>query len=184
MKKRLRLLFVAFSVSFAIMAALSLFAIRQFTSLIAYSNQVDHTNKVITQLYYIEGLIQETEVKERGYLISRDSSDMAGLFELISNIIPAADTLKVLISDDNSQKTNLIYLKSLLTERKDYMKENLLYVDTALNKALSPAFLKGIAIRQQLKDRLSSMREREFAYLEDKFRTKTYYQQITNSTIR
>src|SRR5690606_6533996 len=114
MKKRLRLIIIGFSVSFAIMAALSLYALRQFSSLIDYSNQIDHTNQVISQLNTIESLLKDVDIKERGFIITRDSLFLDELFIINSKILPEADEMGELLADDKVQQRILTLFKVVL----------------------------------------------------------------------
>jgi len=184
MKRSLRLITVAFSISFAIMASLSLFAINQFTSLVDYSKQVDHTNAVIAAIYNIEGLIKEVDVREAAFMITKDSSSLENLQDISRAIIPAADSLKNLFGDDAEQRKRLILLKTVLTERKDLIRQNLQYLSAHDTANLSPYFAKGRSLRTQVTAHLNSMREIENQYLNNKFQTKLYYERITYSTIR
>jgi signal transduction histidine kinase len=184
MKKRLRLIIIGFSVSFAMMAALSLFALRQFSSLVEYSDQVDHTNRVISQLFIIENLLQEIDVKERGYMISRDSVFIRELNTINTIILPETKKLQKLLKKDPSQKEFLILLRDKLIEKRDNTRKNINYVDSSKTGVLSPYFEIGKDIRQSSGDLLQKMRNNEDEALQNKFRSKIYYQQITYNTIK
>jgi signal transduction histidine kinase len=184
MKKRLRVIFIAFCISFAFMAALSLYAIKQFSSLIEYSQQVDHANNVISQIYGIENMLKEVEVKERGFIITRDSSFLNELFVINSQILPATDSLKDYFTKDQGQLNTLRLLRATLIDRRDNIKDNLLYIDTTRQNGIPPAFYKGREYDGQANQYFESMRRKENETLQQRYKTKMYYQRITYSTIR
>jgi signal transduction histidine kinase len=185
MKKRLRLIIIGFCVSFAMMAALSLFVLRQFSSLIDYSDQVDHTNQVLNQLNSIENLLKEVDVKERGFMITKDSSFLDEMFVINSEILPQTENLNKLLREDQVQKRILTHFRAVLIERRDNITDNLKYLDTAKDKSIiSPFFYKGREIRQQAVEYMNQLRKLENDDLAQKFDNKMYYQQITFDTIR
>jgi signal transduction histidine kinase len=183
MKKRLRLIIIAFSVSFAFMAALSLFALRQFSSLVEYSNKIDHTNEVITNIYYIESLIKEVDVKESGYMLTRDSSFLKEIFRINSGILPATEALREQVEADPVQKRTLTFLRTSLVERRDLLYASLRHIDSFPDSRLSPLFMEEQHARLRCIDYLHEMRDRENKTMQDKYSSKMYYQQITYSTI-
>ena len=185
MKKRLRLIIVGYSVSFAIMAALSLYALRQFSSLIDYSDQVDHTNQVLSQLNSIENLLKEVDVKERGFMITKDSSFLEEMFIINSEILPQTENLSKLLHQNKVQKQILTFFRAVLVERRDNITDNLKYLDTAKDKSIiSPYFYEGREIRKQAVDYMDQLRKFENDDLAQKFDNKMYYQQITFDTVR
>ena len=185
MKKRLRLIIVGYSVSFAIMAALSLYALRQFSSLIDYSDQVDHTNQVLSQLNSIENLLKEVDVKERGFMITKDSSFLEEMFIINSEILPQTENLSKLLHQNKVQKQILTFFRAVLVERRDNITDNLKYLDTAKDKSIiSPYFYEGREIRKQAVEYMNQLRKFENDDLARKFDNKMYYQQITFDTVR
>ncbi len=184
MKKWLRLILMAFSISFAMMAALSLYVIKQFSSLVEYSTQVDHTNQVITQLYEIENLLKEIDVKERGFMLTKDSSFLTEMFVINSKILPETERLSDYLRKDQVQLRTLSLLRATLINRRDNIYQNLKYIDTAKSSALSPFFYKGKDLRVEAQNQLGSLRKRENETLRQRFENKMHYQQITYSTIR
>ena len=183
MKKRLRLIIGAFSVSFAFMAAISLFALRQFSSLVEYSDKVDHTNQVITDLYNIELLLKEVDVRASGYALTRDSNNLRELEQANRRILPATERLGRRISEDDVQKRTLTWLRTSLVERRDFLYASLAYLDSNGQEQISPYFNKEREAKEASLRYLSDMRNRELQLLGEKFQTKLYYQQITYSTI-
>ena len=183
MKKRLRLIIIAFSVSFAFMAAISLFALRQFSSLVNYSDKVDHTNQVITNIYQIESLLKEVDVKERGFMLTRDTGYLNQITEINKQILPATAALKEKIDEDEVQKRTISLLRFALVERRDLLYATLKHLDSFSSSVLSPHFYKERELRVTCLTYLNDMRKREMQLLHEKVATKMYYQRITYSTI-
>src|SRR3954465_7439368 len=104
MKRKLRLIISAFCISFVIMAALSFYSLRQFSVLTSYSDQVDHTNRVITQLYRLESLIKELDIKEQGYMLTKDSNYIRQLYTAAGLMQPVINNLDLLTDNNEIQK--------------------------------------------------------------------------------
>ena len=183
MKRKLRLIIIAFCISSILMGVFSIYSLQQFSSLVNYSSRVDHTNRVITQLYEIESLIKETDVKERGYIITHDSEYVRELYYYNDRIIPSTDKLKELIRDDAEQLRTLMDLRFSLLERRDIIRKNIIYLDTATSYSIRPYFLASKALRTQSLSELNAMRRREAEVLKARFQDKEYYQQFTFRTL-
>src|SRR5580704_1357395 len=93
MKKRLLLIIIAFSVSFISMVALSLFSMERFTTFTGYSDLVDHTHEVISQLYKMELHIRDVDRGERGYMITRDTMYLRFLNNAVDSIYSSISEL-------------------------------------------------------------------------------------------
>lgn len=184
MKRRFRLIIIAFSISFTLVAALTIYALKQFTSLEDYSNQVDHTNKVITQLYEIENAIKDLDINERGFMITRDSNYISEVFKVYFNILPTTESLKQLIKEDRQQIDNRTLLRAAIYQRLTALKNNLTYIDTATTDTVSDYYFEGKKAKKESLDYLNSMRHREYNLLEERFKIKTHFQQIAYNIIQ
>ncbi|HRO42707.1 MAG TPA: ATP-binding protein [Flavipsychrobacter sp.] len=185
MKKRLRLIFIAFCVSFAIMASLSLFALKQFSSLIENSEEVDHSYNLISKLYELGSLTKEVDIKERGYIITGDSLHVNEMQQYLNQMLPAANELEQYIKGDSNQLRLLSQLRAILITKRDLVRDNLKYLDTAQSKnAASPFFYEGRTIRGEAEMYMDKMRQRAYETLKERAQVKIYYQEVTFSTIR
>jgi signal transduction histidine kinase len=184
MKKRLRLLIIAFTVSFAIMAGLSFYTLNQFTTAVRYSSQVDHNNRVLSQLGTIERLLNELDVQERGYMITRDSTYILKMQPSFETIFPETSELKQLIGEDPEEKGKLTLIRSDVRERLDIIKSNLGFLDTAQTGAVSPYFESGKKKKDDIISYLDFIRKRETVLLRDKEENRKKYEKITYSTMR
>lgn len=184
MKKRLRLIIAAFTLSFLTMAVLSFYALNKFGNVISYSNQVDHTNRVITQLYQIENIIKELDIKEHSYMLTKDSSYILTLFNTYQSLAPSVQTLNELISDNDSQQRKLIMLKSAILLRFDNLKNNLQFTDTSHSNAISPYYADGRRLRQECMTYIDDMLTGENKMLESRSKERLSYLELTGSTVR
>src|SRR5690348_16591001 len=112
MKKRLRLIIILFSISFIVMAGLSFFSINKFADLNNYSYLVDHSNKVIQELYKVEGLAKDLDRSERGFMLTRDTMYQRILYANISRVNPLIDSLRQLTKNNAGEQNNVILIKS------------------------------------------------------------------------
>jgi len=184
MKKRLRLIFIAFCISFAIMAALSLFALKQFSGLIENSEEVDDNYEFISRLYDLSNLSKEVDIKDNGYIITRDSSYLKEMETLIQRVIPATDALRVYTRQDKDQQELLTLLRADFILKRDLIRQNIIYLDTTHSDRPSAYFEKGITLRLQAEDYMTRMRNNAHRALQERSKVKIYYQEVTFSTIR
>jgi signal transduction histidine kinase len=184
MKRRFRFIVLAFAISFIVMVFLSFYSIRQFSSLGNYSDQVDHTNHVITELYKIQDIVKEIDVKERGFMLTKDSAYLQELFGTAFTLYPLLRSLKEHVKENKEQKRTFTMLSSAIALRISNFKDNINYIDSSHASALSPFYSEGKKFKSECIARINEMLARENSLLSQRFRTKKYYQQITSDTIR
>jgi signal transduction histidine kinase len=165
------------------MAALSIYSLKQFGALRDYSNQVDHTNRVITQLYRLESLLKELDIKERGYMLTHDSTYVQELMQASRHIQPTIDNVKVLTKDNEVQAKTFVLLRSSIALRLSDIKDNLRYADTSKNPGISPYYFQGRERKLESISFIGQMLKREDKMLREKFESKRYYQQIASNTL-
>lgn len=183
MKRKFRIIISAFVISFVIMAALSIYSLKQFAALRDYSNQVDHTNRVITQLYRLESLLKELDIKERGFMLTRDSTYVHELTLAQRHIQPTIDNVKALTRNNEVQSKTFVLLRSSIALRLSDIKDNLKYVDTTQNPGVSPYYFQGRERKLESINFINEMLKREDKLLREKFESKQYYQQIASNTL-
>lgn len=184
MKKRFRIIVLAFFISFVTMVFLSFYSMRQFGSLDNYSDQVDHTNHVITELYKIQDLVKEFDIKERGFMLTKDSSYLRDLFNSTMAIYPLLSSLKDYIKENKEQKNTFTLLSSAITLRIANFKDNINYLDTTHTTGVSPYYQQGRKLKIECITRINEMLVKENSLLSQRFKHKKYYQQIASNTLR
>lgn len=184
MKKKIRYIIIAFLLSFIIIASLCVYATRQYASLIAYSEQVDHTNAVITRLYTIQDVLRDFDMREREYMIIRDGSVVTGYNKQITKLNQEIKELRELVSDNDDQLHSLILFKSSLALRVGYFKNNMEFLDTASNNILSPYYLNAGSLKAECYAYISQMLDRENVLLKARVSNKMQVQYITSGTTK
>lgn len=184
MKRKLRLVIIAFSVSFLVMAGLSFYSMKQFETLIQFSEQIEHTYQVINRLHIIESTVKELDLKERGYIITRDSSYIRDIDKVIKGTEPALNSLRDFVSDNKKQQDNLIKLRASLYLRIDNIGANLIYLAKDSSKRLTPFFAEGKRLKQECLSYVRDMKDAEERLLDQRNKDKLVYQQIASNTIR
>lgn len=184
MKKRLRFIIIAFSVSFVVMASLSLFSLQQFDSFIRYSDEVDHSHRVIMQLYRLESEVKDIDKAERGFMLTRDTLYSGGLKRHMDSLYPVADRIKDLVKDNPEQRQNIIMVKSYLSDRKASVRSNIAYMDTSKSKDPSPWYFEGRKSMIASLNLLKTMHAEEDTLLRRRAESRKVYQQTTANTIK
>jgi signal transduction histidine kinase len=184
MKKRFRLIIIAFVISFAVVAALSFYSLRQFSTFGDYSNQIDHTNRVISQLYQIQSNIKNIDVDERGYMLTKDKAYPEALLKTIPLIYPSIEELRELTEKNPAQNRSLILLRGAVALRIASVKNNLAFTDSATSPEISNYYFEGRKSSQEALAYVREMMEREDSILKNNFKNKQYYQHITANTLK
>lgn len=183
MQRRFRYITLGFIVSFITIAVLSFYSIRQFGSLVSYSNEVDRTNEVISRLYAIKDVLLDFDVREREYMIMRDSV----LKNSNEKAIMLDDILKQtkhLIRDNSDQMQSLVLLRSALSLRVHFFRKNMAYLDTAKGSGVSSYYVEGIDKKNECYAILNEMLAREQRLLDTRFDHKLYFQSMTSQTTK
>lgn len=80
-------LMIGFTTTLIVMVIFSLLSFQRMNAMIRYSNQVEHTYKVIGSLKSLSDLISGAETSMRGYVITRDSSYVVPMDSVRRNTI-------------------------------------------------------------------------------------------------
>ncbi|MES2702475.1 MAG: CHASE3 domain-containing protein [Bacteroidota bacterium] len=184
MKKRLVIIVIAFCVSFVLLAVLSLFSIGRFVTYTEYSDKVDHTNKVIRDLYKVEVSLKDLDRSERGYLLTHDTSYLRHLNAAVDSLRPAIAELDVLLKQDPEQNHNIALLKSGVALRVNYGRQNIALVDSIHTTVLSEYYYEGRKTMLEAVQRLRQMHNVQNVLLNERFANQKVYQQLTTNTLR
>lgn len=180
----MRFIIIAFSISFAIMAILSLFSLQQFDTLIRYSDQVDHSQKIIDQLYKLEGAIKDIDKTERGYMLTHDTVYLNGLYRHMDSLYPIADRIKLLTKDNLQQQKNIILIKTYLADRIAFIRNNVIYADSSHDRGPSSYYYEGRQTMMKCMEKLKAMHEQENKLLSERAQSRKFYQRITADALK
>ncbi|MBA3829415.1 MAG: CHASE3 domain-containing protein [Taibaiella sp.] len=184
MKKRFRGIITAFSVSFIIMAGLSLFSLNRFSALVNYSYWVDHTNNVINQIYKVQSVIRDIDRFERGYMLTKDTMYIRVLNNAIAKITPYTDTLKYLTKDNEKEQNNIVILKSDFAIRLAYIRQNISFVDTTIVSTPSSYYYDGRKAMLNCMNEANAMLNEERSLMVTRNQSRISYEQITSASLR
>lgn len=124
MKIRLRIIVMAFCLSFSLLIGLTFYATTQFIQFNHTTSQVDKTNRSLTQLHIIKGLLKDIDLYEKELPYQVDSNykrvhNFLGKLSLIDSSIKKYELVaeEKLEADLTMLKSNLALRKSLLRQR-------------------------------------------------------------------
>lgn len=183
MKLRLRLIISAFVISFLIMVFLSVYSVKQFDELNAYSAAVDHTNSIITDLYKLQDLIKDYNVTERNYMLTKDSAYVTQFSTESTQAQKLVEGLRQKTRDSKEQQQTLVMLNSALVLQNTMFSDNIRYTDTAREPLRSPFFAQGRSKRGECIRYINEMMVRENGTLKQRFHSKKRYEEITSATL-
>lgn len=185
-KKTLRNIIIGFIVSFVFIIAVSLYGLRQFSSLNNYSSQLNYGNQLISRIHKLEGDIKDIDVLERGYMLTRDSSYLQALFLKCQQLPPETETLKsLLLEQDKDQAASLTLMRIALYQRISAAKDNIASLDSLSGPHMrSSFFLEGVSAGKESLDLLKGMREKETSRLDQYFQHETQFQHTTFTLIQ
>lgn len=185
MKRKIWLISVAFIISFLVVSVLAYQAIRQFSTMVRYSNQIDRTQFSLERLNRLESLIKDIDRYERGYMLTKDSAYYFSRLRLTNeNIAEQITRLKSLLGNSETNQNTLTWIRTSLTLRAYYLKNNLARLDTMIGPGkISPEFLMGRKMTNEALDMITQMREREFSTLTDRFKSRKIYQSVASNNL-
>ncbi len=177
MKIRLRIIVTAFCLSFSLLIGLTFYATTQFIQFNQTTSQVDNTNRGLTQLHIIKGLLKDIDLYEKELPYRVDSNykrvhNFLGKLSLIDSTIKKYESVagEKLDADLTMLKSNLALRKSLLRQRvyqpdalqksnydSTYHKllyESNLYIDNLIDKKYHELNI-GFSKRDNLQNRAS-----------------------------
>ena len=112
MKFRFRLLFVAFAVSFLLVAALSAVSIIRFSQLSDRVISVEHSYQVANMINVLDESVRELDRNEFRFLVTGDSDFFQGFEKSAIQLRKTSDSLKALTSDNATQQSFIVMFES------------------------------------------------------------------------
>jgi len=184
MKKKLLLIFFAFSVSFVTMVALSLFSLARFSTFMDYADEVTHTNSVIRKLYKTEVYLKDLDRWERGYIITGDTGYRRVMDNVIDSLEPSLTGLERLITDNANQVKNVLFLRNSIENRVECYKRDMAHVDSTGERKATDLYLEGRKHMIAANRTIREMHKEENTLLAERFKKQEFYEQLTTSTLK
>ncbi len=115
MKFRFRLLLVAFSVSFILVAALSTLSISRFSQLRERVDSVEHSYHLVNVIDVLDEQVRELDMNEFRFLVTKDSSFFYGYEKAAIRVKKATDSLRALTRDNPTQQAFIVLFGADMT---------------------------------------------------------------------
>src|SRR6185437_13736832 len=138
---------------------LSVFSFTKIKKLIDVSTWVNHTNTVKLKLSDIYSTLSEMEANQRGYIITDDSFFLDSYYKKRPLLTTYLDKVDSLIQDNPVQQINAKQLRTLITEREDYMQ--LVLNDTATPDIRIKHMLLGRTLMNDVRKCINKMKDKE-----------------------
>ena len=184
MKKRLVIISIAFSISFIIMGALSLFCIERLNTYVNFSNLMDHSGFVMEKIYDAEKNIRDIDRTERGYMITKDTMYLRFLDHSIDSIYTQINELKTLTADNPELQKNILALNASVGTRVNAVRNNIAYVDTCKSTVLSKYYYDSRQLMLDCSRILKTIHQSESQTKSDRYREELFYEELTTRAIR
>jgi len=179
MKPRLGIVYFSFIISLVILVTISLLFYQRFQALRSVSKGLDHNYSVLFFLSQITNDTREAETTTRGFMLTKDSSFLAGLPELSSKIFRHVDSLKKLFPVGSKQYEQSILLKNIASRRLNRIQRNIemtAYEDTA---GLHNSIMMGKSLMEQFNSISFQIEKEEQQIAMNNQKDKNLYELVT-----
>ena len=184
MKFRLRLLLVAFAVSFLLVAALSALSISRFSQLRDRVDSVEHSYHLVNIINGLDEKVRELDMNEFRFLVTKDSSFFYGYEKAAIQVKRASDSLKALTRDNMTQQASVIMFESDMTLFHQASLDAIKFPLSADSVMNSAAYQKSRLIMGSASKRLSQMTSEESGLLKKRTQERVSYQDHTDKMIK
>lgn len=166
------------------MVALSLFSIDRLKNYIYYSDQMDHTNFIITQLYKTQVNLAYVDRAERGYMITKDTIHINHIKAYIDSVKLALNQLDTLVADSTQLQQDITTLRKEVDNRITAVFNNISYVDSSKSSVNSKYFENSRAGTRECSKLLKKMNLNENSLLQERFNSETFYKDLISISIK
>lgn len=178
-------LMIGFTTTLVVMVVFSLISFQRMNTMIRYSNQVEHTYKVMGTLKSLSDVITEAETSIRGFVITKDSSYLVPMDQIKSEYKGLVTELGKLITDNPRQENRLAMIRSTLQLRIQLLESLEQSVDAdSSQKDILQRVAKGRDLMASFKENLALMEAEEQHLLKERFQQKERFQKLTPRTFR
>ena len=108
---------VAFLVILMLLVTIGVVNFRQMNKLVSNSDWVSHTQKVLTELNHILGLLKDTETGQRGFIITGDEAYLEPFTSAKAELPIQIENLRNLPSDNQNQQNRITTLEGLIEQQ-------------------------------------------------------------------
>ena len=183
MKRKLPLIFLAFSASFIIMVLLSFFSLQRYSTFTEHSARVTHSNLVIKMLYKTEVYLKDLDRWERGFLLTADTSYLNTYNETIDSLNGSLEILSRLVIDNPLQTKNIIFLRKNINSRLQFSARSIQSARNKTRTELGPEFLDGRKYMLASNGIISLMHTIEDKTYGEQYKKQQMYEKLTANTL-
>ncbi len=184
MKKRLIIIAGAFSISFLIMGALSLFSIQRLNKYVYYSRMADKSGYVLEKIYGAEKSLRDIDRTERGYMITKDTMYVRFLSYSCDSLKTSIAELKTITTDNNELQRTITLLNAAASTRIAAAKANIAYVDSNRSSTLSKYYFESRQLMLDCSKLLLKIHDSETSLKEHRIKEELFYEVLTTRTIK
>lgn len=184
MKKRLIIIATAFSISFLVMGALSLFSIERLNKYIHYSRLADKSGMVVEEIFTAEKALRDVDRTERGYMLTHDTMYLRFLQAGFDSLKQSMIDLKNLTSDNPEMQRTITILSADIVNRIAAAKDNIRYVDSSSSSSLSKYYYDSRQLMLNCSKELRKIHDNENQLKTERRRGEKFYEALTTRTIK
>ncbi len=184
MKKRLVIIASAFTISFFVMGALSLFSIERLNKYIYFSRMSDKSAAVIEEIFTAEKALRDIDRSERGYMITRDTMYLRFLNGSCDSLRASISELKQQTGDNPELLRTVSLLSAEATNRITASKENIAFVDSSTSSSLSKYYYDSRQLMLDCSKLLKKIHTSESAIRAEHIKGEAVYELLTTRTIK
>lgn len=178
-------LMIGFTTTLIGMVIFSLLSFQRMNSMIRYSNQVEHTYRVIGSLKGLSDLISGAETSMRGFVITRDSSYLVPMDSVKRQFNQIVGELTLLVADNKRQENRLAMIRSTLQMRLQLLETLETSVENySSHQVILQRVAKGRDLMASFHENLNLMEADETALLKQRFEQKERFQRLTSRSFR
>ncbi len=184
MKKRLIIIAGAFSISFLIMGALSLFSIERLNKYTYFSRLTDKSGFVLEKIFGAEKSLRDIDRTERGYMITKDTMYVRFLYNSFDSLKNNIRDLKELTTDNAELQRTITLINATASTRIAAAKDNVAYVDSNKTSTLSKYYFDSRQLMIDCSKLLRKIHDSENILKEKTLKEEQLYETLTTRTIK
>jgi PAS domain S-box-containing protein len=166
-----RVLF-GFVFALAIIVGLGIYAYLNNRKFAETSNQVAHTNRVLYHTEFILKQLMDAESRQRGYIITGDTSFLAPFQKTSAEIHDNLNNLIRLTSDNPAQQVRLSRLRPLIESKLSFMEETVDSNSSSFEERRAIiSSMRGKQLMDDIKHEVAAIKEEENRLLEQRIQT-------------
>ncbi|MGB8193764.1 MAG: CHASE3 domain-containing protein, partial [Chitinophagaceae bacterium] len=167
-------LVIGFGLSLLLLIVSSVASYLSINHLISTTEQVNHTNEVMTKLEGVISILKDAETGQRGFLLTNDESFLDPYRGAYNGALVQLNEVKQLTAENPDQQVDAEMLRNLVVKRLSIL-DALINQRRAGDTITTEALLEGKRYMDNARIIVKGMQEREKALLSQRTATQTRY---------